>query len=104
MLQKKRESEDGGYKCAAVCGAVHGEDCEENEDGDECGPEGECREEAELARGGQDEYCSADAGSACAAPTALIGGCWLSQPLRAGLTCAAPIGVGSSWLLTALRL
>jgi len=41
---------------------VHGEDCEENEDGDECGPEGECREEAELARGGQDEYCSAGAG------------------------------------------
>jgi hypothetical protein len=38
---------------------VHSEDCEENEDGDECGPEGECREEAELARRGQVEYCSA---------------------------------------------
>jgi hypothetical protein len=41
---------------------VHGEDCEENGDGDECGPEGERREQAELARGGQDEYCSAGAG------------------------------------------
>ena len=29
-------------------------------------------------------------GSACAAPTALVGGCWLTQLLRAGLTCAAP--------------
>ena len=42
-------------------GVVKGEDGDENEDYDECGPEGECREEAELARGRQDEYCSAGA-------------------------------------------
>jgi hypothetical protein len=36
-------------------------------------------------------------GSACAAPTALVGGCWLTQPFP-------PIGAGSSWMLTALRL
>jgi hypothetical protein len=43
-------------------------------------------------------------GSAFAAPTVLVGGCWLTQPLRAGLTCAAPIGAGSWWMLTVLRV
>ena len=43
-------------------------------------------------------------GSACAAPTALASGVLADPALPAGLTCAAPIGAGSSWMLTALRV
>jgi hypothetical protein len=51
--------------------AVHGDDCEENEDGDQDDPEAEHGERCDLARGRQDEYCSAGGEAAGAAPTAV---------------------------------
>lgn len=51
--KKKSEREECGYEGAAVRGAVQAEDCDNDENYDERGPQGERWEGAELARGGQ---------------------------------------------------